>query len=251
VTGEPYREWACVLPGAVVWSRGAAGGSAGAVTRVLPDGCIDLIHGPTGLLVAGPDRSAHLVPGTVDGAWVGLRLPPGLAPAVLGVPASELVDRRVPLAALWGDATAAELSERLAGATTARAGDVLGVLARRRLADAADGGPGRIRPDPALLRLVGALRHGVAVGRAADALGVGTRQLHRRSLVAFGYGPKTLARILRLTTALDLVRGGRPPAEAAAVAGYADQPHLSREVRALAGVPLRQLVGGPAGSSGA
>jgi AraC-like DNA-binding protein len=68
------------------------------------------------------------------------------------------------------------------------------------------------------------------------------RQLHRRSLLLFGYGPKTLARILRLGTALDLARGGAPFGRVAAEAGYADQAHLSREVKALAGVPLSTLI---------
>ncbi|GEL19666.1 hypothetical protein [Pseudonocardia asaccharolytica] len=41
-----------------------------------------------------------------------------------------------------------------------------------------------------------------------------------------------------------LADAGVPAAEAAARTGYADQPHLSREVRALAGVPLGQLLAG-------
>ncbi|MGW5695942.1 helix-turn-helix domain-containing protein, partial [Streptomyces asiaticus] len=68
------------------------------------------------------------------------------------------------------------------------------------------------------------------------------RQLHRRSLAAFGYGPKTLGRVLRLNRALDLARTGLPFAEVAATAGYADQAHLARDVRALAGVPLGRLL---------
>lgn len=44
-----------------------------------------------------------------------------------------------------------------------------------------------------------------------------------------------LRRVLRLRRAVDLLRAGVAPAEVAARAGYADQPHLSREVRALAG----------------
>ncbi|WP_143615380.1 helix-turn-helix domain-containing protein, partial [Streptomyces sparsogenes] len=66
--------------------------------------------------------------------------------------------------------------------------------------------------------------------------------LHRRSLAAFGYGPKTLARVLRLNRALDAARAGTAFAEVAALAGYADQAHLAREVKALTGVPLGRLL---------
>ena len=57
------------------------------------------------------------------------------------------------------------------------------------------------------------------------------------------YGPKTLARVLRLQRALGLARGGVPYAETAARAGFADQAHLARDVRELAGVPLTELLG--------
>jgi AraC-like DNA-binding protein len=60
--------------------------------------------------------------------------------------------------------------------------------------------------------------------------------LHRRCLDAFGYGPKMLARVLRMNAALDRARAGLALAEVAAVSGYADQAHLTREVKALAGV---------------
>ncbi|MCX4806514.1 hypothetical protein OG594_33675 [Streptomyces sp. NBC_01214] len=55
------------------------------------------------------------------------------------------------------------------------------------------------------------------------------RQLHRRSLDAFGYGPRTPGRILRLRRAPAPARGGLPYADFACVAGYADQAHLARE----------------------
>jgi hypothetical protein len=38
-----------------------------------------------------------------------------------------------------------------------------------------------------------------------------------------------------------MLRSGTPATIAAAAAGYADQPHLHREVRALAGAPLAAL----------
>lgn len=82
------------------------------------------------------------------------------------------------------------------------------------------------------------LRAGRPVAAIADDVGLGERQLRRRCLDAFGYGPRTLGRVLRLQRALALTRRGLPQAEVAHTAGYADQAHLAREVRALAGTTL-------------
>lgn len=88
------------------------------------------------------------------------------------------------------------------------------------------------------------LRAGASVAAVAESLGYSERQLHRRSLDAFGYGLKTLARVLRMTRALDLARSGHSLASVAVAAGYADQPHLAREVKLLAGVPITELLPG-------
>jgi AraC-like DNA-binding protein len=80
------------------------------------------------------------------------------------------------------------------------------------------------------------LATGASAAATADRLGWTERSLHRRCLAAFGYGPAVLRRVLRFRRAAAMLYDGVPIAEAAAAAGYADQPHLSREVRALAGV---------------
>jgi AraC-like DNA-binding protein len=100
----------------------------------------------------------------------------------------------------------------------------------------------RERLDPAVPAVVAGLWRGEPVAELARRFGLTERSLHRRSVAAFGYGPKTLQRVLRFQHALRLVRGGRSYADAAVEAGYADQPHLAREVRALAGVPLKTLL---------
>jgi len=97
-------------------------------------------------------------------------------------------------------------------------------------------------PDPAMVALAAGARAGVPVGAVAERCGLSARQLQRRSNAAFGYGPKTLHRVFRLQRAVALARAGRPFAAVSADAGYADQAHLAREVRAMAGVPLGALL---------
>jgi AraC-like DNA-binding protein len=58
-----------------------------------------------------------------------------------------------------------------------------------------------------------------------------------------GYGPKTFQRVARFQRAVgELRRAGAELARAAASAGYADQAHLTRESRRLAGLSPRELV---------
>ncbi|MGA5111141.1 helix-turn-helix domain-containing protein [Streptomyces pseudogriseolus] len=226
-----YRERASRLPGAAVWTSTPSVPGDEGPGRVLPDGCMDLLWHDGRLLVAGPDTRAHAA--GAASLWAGVRFHPGTAPALLGVPAHELRDRRVDLADLWPAAEVRRATARVHAADHPARG-----LEEVALALAASAAP----PDPLLARLVTALDAGRPVAATADELGLGARQLHRRSLTAFGYGPKTLARVLRMRRALALARAGVPFAEAAARAGYADQPHLSREVRSLTGLALRQLV---------
>ena len=225
-----YVERPSRLTGAVVWTNTPSGPGPG---RVLPDGCMDLLWRDGRLLVAGPDTRAYVTDGE-PGLWAGVRFFPGTAPALLGVVAHELRDRRVDLTDLWPAAEVRRLTARVNAADDPASG-----LEEVALTRAADTDP----PDALLRHLVAALDAGRPVAATADELGIGARQLHRRSLTAFGYGPKTLARVLRLQRALGLARGGVPYAETAFRTGFADQAHLARDVRELAGVPLTVLLG--------
>lgn len=89
----------------------------------------------------------------------------------------------------------------------------------------------RISRDPLPLRQIA-----VAMGRSE-------RDLRRRSRSASGYGPATLARIVRLHRALGLARRSpRRLAELAVAAGYTDQPHMNHDVRALTGTTPGRLL---------
>jgi len=88
--------------------------------RVIPDGCVDLIWlSECELVFAGADTAARVVDLSAGLRSTGVRLRPGGAGAVLGLPASELRDRQVPAEALWGE-RAARLGEAVAQATPER-----------------------------------------------------------------------------------------------------------------------------------
>jgi transcriptional regulator GlxA family with amidase domain len=104
--------------------------------------------------------------------------------------------------------------------------------------------------DPAVDQVARLLRRDatVTVSALARATGLSERQLHRRCTTAFGYGPATLRRILRLQRFIQL--GNHPAAPRslavlAAIAGYADQQHLARDSRTIARTTPSALV--PAG----
>jgi AraC-like DNA-binding protein len=202
---------------------------------VLPDGCMDLIWTDGRLIVAGPDTQAYLPSANEGRHFTGLRFAPGSAPGLLGVPAHELRNTRVPLEDIWPSGEVRRLGERIA--VTGDPGTALEALAHRRSIELP-----REPPLP-VAAVVNAVRRGVAVPVIARAIGLSERQLRRRSLDLFGYGPKMLGRILRMNRALELARAGRPLAEVSVDAGYADQAHLTREVKALAGVPPAVLLG--------
>jgi AraC-like DNA-binding protein len=199
------------------------------VQGVLPDGCMDLVWTGAELLVAGPDTVVHPFRRRPGHAGAGLRFAPGALPALLGVPASTVRDQRIPLAML---------APRPARAAVARLEQ--GAAALPTLAALAMRLPGEA-PEPAIPAAAARLGSGATVGETAEAFGWTTRTLHRRCLAAFGYGPAVLRRIRRFRRAVAMLRTGVAPAEVAAIAGYADQPHLSREVLALAGTSPAQL----------
>lgn len=241
-----YRELAPppALRGLVECGWVSTPGSASSVTAVLPDGCMDLVWTGGHLLVAGPDTAphpAHLDPGP---PVVGLRFAPGALPHLLGVPASSVRDQRVPLTDLLPRVGASVRASRGLRAAESRC-DCDGPLgtALRGVALALLATTGR-PPDPSTRELAARIGGGAGVEATADALGTTTRTLHRRCLAEFGYGPSVLRRVLRFRRASALLHAGVAPAEVAARAGYADQPHLSREVRALAGMAPGQLGSG-------
>jgi AraC-like DNA-binding protein len=224
-----YRERASRVPGGFVWSSVSTGDEV----RILPDGCMDLMWDGHEILVAGPDTHAQLFHGAAATTMTGLRFAPGYAPRVLGVPADAFTDDRVALDAVWSPARVREVTDTVAA--SADPGAALEAVAFAAVAEP--------DTDAALVAEIAALaRDGHNSTTIAERVGFSTRQLQRRSTAAFGYGAKTLARVLRMQRALALARHGTRAADTAARAGYADQSHLARDVKELAGVPLGALL---------
>jgi AraC-like DNA-binding protein len=240
----PRRELGEVL--SAVWQTRVR--PEAALTRVLPDAAVDLVFAGRRLVVAGPDTEPvreRLAPGLV----LGFQLRPGAVRAVLGMPAAELLNARVELAQLWGR-PGQELADRMAAVdSTEEAVRVLewAILGRLHEAEA------RAAPLDRLATRVRELApHQPDVRLLARDIGLGERQLLRRSTAAFGYGPRTLGRILRFQGVLDGLRSPAAPplAELAARHGYTDQSHLTREVATFAGLTpgaLRDALARPVG----
>jgi AraC-like DNA-binding protein len=197
---------------------------------LLPDATVDLVWSGRGLFVRGADTRPHPVGVFPERTFVGIRFRPGAAARVLGLGGSELADARVGVSEPWGVAEMERIESNLrACATPAQAASVLEDVVSARLRD---------MPDAAVEGVLAALTRGrTPVSELAAHVGLSDRQLRRRCLDALGYGPKVLDRILRFQRFRTLAERRRELglAQLAAVAGYADQAHLTRECRLLAG----------------
>jgi AraC-like DNA-binding protein len=237
-----YREFAPSPPlhplVACRWRREVPAEEVKDAALIVPDGCVDLVWRDGKLMVAGLDRTAWRSPLRGGEEIIGIRLRPGIAGAVFGMPASELLDARVPLEDLFGR-RASDLAQRLGDA---RDLETRYLLLEGFVASAiADGAP-----DPLVLAATRRLGFpGSRVDQLADALGLSERQLRRRFHRAVGYGPKTLDRVLRfrrlLSQAQEVADGDQDLARLAADLGYADQAHMNRDAVRLTGMPPAQL----------
>jgi AraC-like DNA-binding protein len=195
------------------------------------------IYGAIGGLAAGPARIRH------DGFQHGVSLDvtPLGARALFRMPAAALAWAVVEPADVLG-APGAELVERLNLATTwpERFAVIDDVLLR-------------ILEEPAPVanevvhawRTLRASEGGVSVAALAGDVGWSRRHLSERFRSEFGVTPKVASRILRFERATALLKRpqGCALAEVAAVCGYSDQAHLTREWRSLAGTtPAAWLV---------
>lgn len=222
-----------------MWSLSAAAPAGGRTwpNRVVPDGCIDILFDLRrgAASVIGPMTRAicYRVTGPLD--LVGIRFRPGGAAPLLDPEAAELRDlapgvrETVPR---WRRVL--ELAERL----PALAPDARRRVALEAVARWLDGA----RPGDAAVieaaRVARVSRGRATVGDLAGATDLTRRTLERRFRTAVGLTPKFALRVERFREAGRLLDLGTAASLSGVAfrAGYADQPHMTREITELAGV---------------
>lgn len=210
-----YREW---LPPAA-WRHAVAccwDQKVGRlrVQRVLPDGHADLLIFNDGRTQVVGLHDQVALPVLAAGTRLhGVRFRPAAVGAAFHIPASALRNQTA-----WFE-------------------DVVGARRMRQLRDPAalDAWVRGIEPDGRAVVAVDLLSSH-SVTDAAELLGITRRHLGRLLLEHVGLAPKAFQRIQRFQQYVRAVDGGTALAAAAADAGYADQPHLTREVREFSGV---------------
>jgi AraC-like DNA-binding protein len=186
---------------------------------VLPDGHADLIiyeSGRVDIVGLYDEVALPVLPGGTR--LRGITFRPATVAAAFRTSASSLRNRTIP------------------------ADGILGSRQVRRLRDPAaiDRWVRSIAPDPRTAAAVDLLARGSIDATAAE-LGVTGRHLRRVVLADVGLTPKVFQQVCRLQRFVQAADAGLPLAAAGAAAGFADQPHLTREVRRFSGLTPTRL----------
>ncbi|WP_244975893.1 helix-turn-helix domain-containing protein [Nocardia huaxiensis] len=182
----------------------------------------------TGDTIVGLDAGGVRVAGAGAGDILQIRVSPVVAAAILCD--TDIIGGTVtPLRELWGSSAAA-LTERLRATPSwddrfALAAEFLRGRVTRRFG---------VAPEIAYawnqtVRTRGLLR----VEDLAVETGWTRQRLWSRFRTHLGVSPKRASELVRFDHAAHLLAAGRPPAEVAAEAGYADQSHLHRRIKSI------------------
>jgi AraC-like DNA-binding protein len=212
-----------------------------ATIRVVPDGTTAIsierqnsgfsewfLRGP----LLRPDERRFTVPTTL----VGVRLRPGVAFLLSGIPANSMVNRRIALSrcAAFRELVSSDPSEQ-----TTQCIDTLQRFLIDRLEKA------NVHPVVATALAEIDREHGcLPVADIATRCGVSERHLNRLMHLWLGYGPKRYAGIVRFQATL--MQMEQAPEQSVALlaseSGYFDQAHLTSNVARLAGATPGHLI---------
>lgn len=194
------------------------------------------VDGNHRLVVMGPRTHAtYLAPKNVA-LCAQVRIRPGRAQPLLGLPMSELTDRIVDLRELWGGQALRLVDELAALAPAERriTARMEAEFTRRLAARSADELARADLVRHAAQRLASDQRRVPEVARS-----IGVSERHLRALFTDGVGmaPKRFSSIGRVRGVLGHVDGGAEWAAVATRTGYYDQSHMTAEFREVMGVP--------------
>ena len=192
---------------------------------VLPTCRAQMILSPEASVFAGPKVRAEQIERRTGGPMVGVSLAAGGLSALLGIGGQEAVGTTVGLESVWD---VGSLSERLAAEADHRALDLIEVALTVQLQPA--------RTDELVLIAAHAIRGGRSAAQAIAMVGADRRTFVPKFRRTVGVAPKLYERVCRFNRAIEAIRrpDAAPLAMIAAEHGYADQAHLSREIRHFA-----------------
>lgn len=174
-------------------------------------------------------RMVHVLPSAFAGPLPLFRAP------VLADPAAAVAVRRL-FAAVAGPASSLERDERLDAAVR---------LLWRHASTGLSAQPMQEQPEPAAADRIRSFLHDhartditavVTSDDIAAVAGCSRFAAYRAFVAAYGISPSDYQRQLRIRAARRLLAAGLAPAHAAAAAGFADQPHLTRWFRRYYGI---------------
>jgi AraC-like DNA-binding protein len=181
--------------------------------QATPDGCVEIIRRLAGRSRWDGDQPASFAVGLIDAPtafaisgesrFAGLRLWPWAWPLVSDVPLAEIWGRWVPYAP-------------------------------------PDDVESRLEAAPELAAIGRAIVAANSVEAMSAATGMSARTLQRWFARHVGLPPRRYLRLLRFQKAFEEVRGADSLADHAAAGGFADQAHMAREFRQMAGIPATQ-----------
>ena len=210
---------------------------------ILPHPNVNLAFEASGAGIYGVDRSLFVRRLDGQGKALGVRFRAGCFRPFWGAPVSQLSDRVVPAARVFGPL--AEKTRQVVMCAdrdddmTSHAESMLfsALPERDPVAEQAAALVALITSDSSLRR----------VDQLADVSGLSVRGLQRLFADYVGVGPKWVMRRARLHEASERAGSGEPVDWAALAAdlGYADQAHLTRDFTATIGVPPSRYQAGP------
>lgn len=208
---------------AAIWTVSVEGERDWVEHEAVPDGCIELIRRHSGRSVWREEQPALFATGLAlspaklsfspDASFTGIKLWPWAWHALGGEPCRNFADGWI------------EIPEPSPLATLFEGDPVANLLAAN------------LHPNP----LGAAIFASASVAEISAATRLPPRQLQRIFARDLGMPPRAYLRLLRFRGAMiELQESAAPLADAAAGQGYADQAHMARDFRSLAGVPPRE-----------